>query len=460
MSRFKKVIEENKRAALPQKKERTNYTVPTYTVDGRISHHGKKGILKKLKLYGAITVIVLAFTYVPQLFIKDGTVVQTEINANLEHMNHTLNTTAMHNNGTMDYDNDGLSNEDEIKNKTDMWNVDSDGDGVSDGQEVNEGTNPRKHDNTLVNTIKDKDAREGKEVSDPYKIGNVVLWADNYESKAMGGVIETTAGYRFCGFEGYAQFPDYENIYVYELKNGIRKKIEMEPDEQAWKIKGDMEVEVYHEPLSEVVCFGLFGNKYYTEGNIVTKAFSTLLPDKGFISAVLMTSMDTDPDTRETVSTQVKNISYDETDYARLTHNDNNMGDLVFVRSAIQDGACILASFYSADTGEAIGIIYGYTHEGDLLVADPETMEHAGVVSITEKAKMLMMDNGEIVSYSYYDYSGFGFNSENGDKISFFAASKNSDSYNSHFGEYETGLNYGETEIPETSTEKINIDYE
>ena len=47
------------------------------------------------------------------------------------------------NDGKLDNDKDGLTNEEEYKNGTDPNNWDTDGDGYSDGEEVKAGTNPR-----------------------------------------------------------------------------------------------------------------------------------------------------------------------------------------------------------------------------------------------------------------------------------------------------------------------------
>lgn len=44
-------------------------------------------------------------------------------------------------------------------------------------------------------------------------------------------------------------------------------------------------------------------------------------------------------------------------------------------------------------------------------------------LSITEKAKKIVDNTGSMVSSSYFDFDGFRFHSQNGDRISFFAAS-------------------------------------
>ena len=51
------------------------------------------------------------------------------------------------------------------------------------------------------------------------------------------------------------------------------------------------------------------------------------------------------------------------------------------------------------------------------------TLEPIGVLSIEENARKIIDDTGSLLSMSYFDFSGFGFDSRNGDRISFFAAS-------------------------------------
>ena len=457
MSRFKRVLEENQEAAkgIPKKED---YSMPVYRFDGKASRTGKKGAFIKAKVMIIATSFILGILYIPQFFLKDS-VESNAISKDVTYLNHTLNTKARNNNGNLDYDNDGLTNAQEIELKTNLWDIDTDGDGVSDAYESKTNNlNPVKSNKYLHNLQKEIDKQNNETVSDPYKIGNVILWAEDYDSKAYGSVIETVTGYRFCKFKGYAQFPDYENITVYKVENGKRIELSYLKKEQAWKIDGDMEVEVYKEPLEEVIRFGLFENYSYINNNFIFNGLAAILPDKGILSAAKMTSMDIDPDVRNSTTANIQAIEYNVDDYARLTHNDNSLEDLMYVRNAIKDKACIGVSLYSHEYGELIAIIYGYTYTGDLLLADTNTLEPIGTLKIDESAKKLLVDDNNIVSYTYFNFSGLGFNSENGDRISFFTASKNAGEYNSHFSEKQE-LNYNEIEIPESVEESTEIIY-
>ena len=105
----------------------------------------------------------------------------------------------------------------------------------------------------LIDKQKTEDEKKGKKVSSPYKIGNVILWADNYTSKAYGSVVETTRGYRFSKFSGYAQFPNSSGKYYYRLKDGIRTPLAYRADENVYRIEPYDTIEVYDKKLPRII---------------------------------------------------------------------------------------------------------------------------------------------------------------------------------------------------------------
>lgn len=353
-----------------------------------------------------------------------------------------------------DYDGDGLSNADEETNGTDPWNIDTDGDGATDYCELKvTNTNPLKAETVLADKQKKTDQENGKEVGSPYQIGNVILWADDYASKSYGSVVETITGYRFCGFTGYAQFPDSKNKYVYKNINGVRTLLDKKTEENAWRIDGDMSVELYDTKLKQISEFSFFGHSIYPDSNLFFKGLTTILPDTGFITGTEKTAMDIDPDTRANTITDIKKISYDADDTKRYTQNSNTLNDLQFVRQSIaEDNACILASLMSAERGEYIVLIYGYDYEGNLLCADNSTGQRIGTIQITEKAKKILNTSGEIVSISYFDFKGFGFNSISGDRISFFASADGSQTSESNFSKEAISEKQDDTDAEKEAT--------
>ena len=183
-------------------------------------------------------------------------------------------------------------------------------------------------------------------------------------------------------------------------------------------------VELYKKELEGTVDFSFFGMHIYASDNLATSVLSKILPDRGFITATAKTKMDVDPDTRDSTITDIKKVKYKKKDTYRFTMNTNKLNDLQFVRQTIkEEDDCVAVSLYNKNEGEYVAIVYGYTYEGDLLLADKDSLEPVGVLSTTEKAKKIMNESGTLVSYSYFDFEGFGFNSLNGDRISFFATS-------------------------------------
>jgi len=434
MSRLKRVLEENQSAIENPIVNNPNPDLPVYNTSGKQAKQ-KKQFQFKVKTLPLIVVLALvAIIYVPQFFIPDSADTNVPSERVTYHNSADLNSDARTLHPTLDYDKDGLTNQEEAALYLDIWNLDSDGDGICDFYEVNTlKSDPAFADKALLDIVKKQDEKNRIDISSPYMMNNVILWADNYESKVYGGVIETTTGYRFTNFYGYAQFPDCDNIYVYKYENGRRSELKYLSKEKAWRIDGNIVVEVYDKPLEMTVQFALFGNISYVNYNFFTAPIEWILPDKGLIAAKKMAVLDTEPDTRAVVSAEIQEITCDIDSYTRLTHADANLNELAFVRDAIKDNACIAVSLYSYEYGEALAIVYGYTYTGDLLLADFETLKQIGVLKIEEKAKMFINQSGELVSYSYFDFSGLGFDSTEGDRISFFGASKTSESYNNHF---------------------------
>ena len=373
---------------------------------------------------------IYAVLYLPGYFMKtpgtseETAVVQTDTTA-IRKTN-----TALRNYPSDDFDGDGLSNADETALGTDPWNIDTDEDGASDYYEAKiSKTDPLNADKILVDVQTKDDKSKGKNVGSPYKIGNVILWADDYSSKAYGSVVETLTGYHFTAFDGYAQFPSGK--YAYRVKDGVRSLMSYRKEENAWKVSAGDFVEVYDKPLEEIVEISFFSHPVYVNSSIVTNILANILPPKGFITAEKKMKIDVDPDTGKSVTTEIVKPAFDSTDDYRYTVNHNTLNDLQFVRKSIEeDNCCIAVSLYNENAGEYIGIVYGYTSSGDLLIADMDTLEPIGTLKITESARKMLDDNGDLVSVSYYDFSGFGFNSQAGDRISFFASSSKSNALN------------------------------
>lgn len=102
--------------------------------------------------------------------------------------------------------------------------------------------------------------------------------------------------------------------------------------------------------------------------------------------------------------------------------------DYSYVIRTLDRGLCVAVSMYSPNVGEAEGVIYGYTPDGDLLVADPGSLKAAGTIHITEYAMRMMGRDGQIGQHTWFEWEGLGFDSlRNGDRIVFGASSASSE---------------------------------
>ena len=414
MSKLNKILATNQKKPV---KEQVRYNVPTYTAGGGVKRVEKKRKKKGWIIGGVITVSILGFLYIPGFFMKEEfnpLIVQTEI-AN----STALRNTVLRDYPNADFDNDGVSNSDEVNvYGTDPWLMDTDGDGASDLYEIKvANTDPTTQNDLLSQIQKNLDNEKGDHMETPFRNNNVLLWADNYYSKSHGGVIQTTTGYYFNEFTGYAQFA--EKGYAYRYENNIHTLLEYREEEDVWKIAGNYDVEIYTDKLIEYEEISLFGLKFHPRRNFITDVIDFVLPQKGFITAKRITILDMEAKSGG-VYANVQQIPFDTNDGFRFTRNNISLNDLAYVRSCVESDMCVLVSLYNSSIGEYIGVVYGYDYYGNLLIADKDNLSPVGKIYITEKAVRIINGSGQMESMGCFDFYGLGFSSDN-TKISFFA---------------------------------------
>lgn len=423
MSRLNNTLRKNEKAAISKKKKKKT-VIPVYNTAGKTITPEKKKRDTRLAVIGGTIAVVMGFIYLPQFFWKEAgeSTPKAPITMNSKAVRQANN--ALRDNPSDDFDGDGIENAEELSLKTNPWEIDTDHDGATDFCEVHiTNTNPLQPDEILKDTQTKLDEQKGKKVGSPYKVGDVILWADDYDSKAYGSIVETVNGYQVCGFNGYVQFPNNKGKYAYRVKDGVRTLLDYRKEENVWKVKDGDRIELYPKRLKEIVEMDLFTYPIYLDKNPVTNAIAFLLPDHGFITAAVKMEIDVEPDTRKNVVTEIEKPAFDSADYTRFTMNSNTLNDILFVWEAIDSRSCIAVSLFNEEQGEYLGIIYGYTQSGDLLIADMETLEPIGSIQIREMARKIMDETGTMVSTNYFQFRGLGFDSTKGDRISFFAAS-------------------------------------
>lgn len=432
-------VQERKSRKSSRKKPKTkrqpnkaNRHAPVYDTSGKRIDKPQKDHKKLLKV-ATVFIFLIAILYVPGVFLKSPSQNTEAVTLSADSSMIRVAKQTAKEYPDADFDGDGLKNAKEESLGTARWNPDTDRDGLSDYAEINiTKTDPLKANNTLQKIVKSSLKKAGKEISSPYMISNVKLWATTDTARTYGAIAETTTGFNFYNFEGYAQFPN--NKYVYKIdEDGAHTLLEHRDDADAWKIDGDMEVETYDEPLNMTVQLGLLNNKksFYIGSNAFTNILAFVLPDRGLLTSKKMAVIDTEADTSDATKVSIEQVDMTDEENLRFLENQNTLSDLNYVRKQIEDGYCVATSIYNPEKGEAKAICYGYDRKGDLLMADKDSLEPIGKLTITEKAAIIFNKDGKLKVRTWFEFKGLGYDSETeGDRINFF----NKESSESQFG--------------------------
>ena len=406
--------------------------VPLYDKHGRTATPSVLSKRRKIRTIAIALAAVIMFLYLPGFFMGEPEIKDDPVVADTSAIR--LSNSVLRSSPDDDFDGDKLTNGMEMEHQTNPWNKDTDNDGLVDSYEINEaGSDPVRQDNNIIVDLQTKlDKEKGKTMSSPYMVEGVILWADDYVSKARGGIVETKDGsiagdrtsYHVNGFNGYAQFPKENGSYAYCVENGIHTLLPYREEENVWYIQDGQDIEVFDKKLEDVVRLSFFGKHTFLKKSWASGILEFILPEKGILSATSMTRIDAEPDTSEDVLVEITRPGFDSNDTYRFTVNTTTVKGYQYVLDSLEKKkSCIAVSLYNKDRGEYKGIIYGFNRKGDLYVADMNTMKHAGLLRIQEKANKIVNDKGDIEVDLYFDFYGLGFSSTAGDRISFFAGS-------------------------------------
>ena len=318
-----------------------------------------------------------------------------------------------------DFDNDGLNNSEENKKGTDMWNNDTDDDGVIDSED----DTPLKYSDEAINIMTKKLKDTGSTYKTPYKLCDCIVWADNIESRTFGGCVKTLKGYRFTKFKGRVDFG--EDKYAYKIVDGRCELLNYDDTNKVWFVDGNsvsgLEVILSDIKYDEYYSISFLDNSILAKKSIFTNILSLILPQKGYLTSNDVTEYDITPSMSSYYQSTIRSVNYNKDDLSRLLTNSNNITDLTRVKKEIDKNYCVAVSLFSEDKGEFIGIVYGYTKDGYFLIADKDTLSPMGTITIEEHSIYQMVGN-DLVERLYFDFTGFGFNSKDGARISFFSA--------------------------------------
>jgi hypothetical protein len=405
---------------LEQRKVQAN-SIPTYSLGKKKKKRRKFLIPSWIVVISVILLLLAIAIYMPPMLLPDSDPFLFPSKA-LATNELALSTalTYLKNHPDEDFDEDGLINEKEASSGTGAYSIDTDGDGVTDYAElyITE-TSPTIKSDVFVRHIRSIDSANGKQVNSPVKVHNVVMWPDDYTSRAVGAVVRTFDGYRFCNFTGWVQFPEGE--FAYKIENGIH--IELEKNSQGYfHIDGGIvTVQVYNEPLPmKYVIEFIGGKKLQIADDFFGDILYKVLPNSGRGLIVCRKPADIDEGAVDSAIGNKTAIYVPETillEDSRFQRNANKLSDLADIFSAIDGGSCVVLSLYSHEIGEAFVLAYGYTYRGNIFVADIETGEPIGAINFVERATRLLDKSGEVQQYAWFSFDGCGFSSDRGNRM-------------------------------------------
>lgn len=394
--------------------KREAVTIPTYTLKKQ-----KKKLSKKILILALLAAIVFGTIYLPPIIVDEvdnTTHLSIDMTGYANFAALETASTYLRNNPEADFDNDGLTNEQELQYNTGIYIIDNDGDGTTDYAELNlTETNPCIKDDSAANFVIQADAKTGNSVNTPFKVHDVVMWADDYDSKARGGALPLADGsYNFYRFTGWVQFPGSISA-AYKVENGLQKELKKN-DAGYFYIdsKSCTNVRVYKDEPDACYLLTVLGKEIQLDDNIFGKALNFILPNKGEGFFICKSALKNDFDGTWTDSAKENDIviftprEYDE---ARFGHDDKLLDDLSSIFAKIDRGENVVLSLMSHEIGEVIVEVYGYTNQNNLLIADPTTGSKLGAINVRAVNERVLDKSGSIVNYEHFLWNGCGYSS-------------------------------------------------
>lgn len=394
---------------------REEVTIPTYSLV-----KPKKKIPRPVLICTMVVLLIFTTIYLPPMIIEEPDMTyhaSVDLSASADPEAMELAQSYMRNHPEADFDNDGLTNEEELNAGTGIYVVDNDFDGTSDYAELYlTESNPTVPDDAIIKFVINADNKNGTTVNTPFKVHDVVLWADDYESKARGSVVKLPDGsYNFYRFQGWVQFPE-DIAAAYEVDNGIQ--VALKKNESGYFYINSPElknVRVYAEQPETCYIISLLGNRFSTPDNIFFKFLSWIFPSHGMGLITCRPALVNDLDgTWDEVSVVNDKSQYRASSFPneRFGFDQRLLTDLSGIMAEIDSGNNVIISLMSHQVGEAIVEVYGYTSRNNLLVCDPSTGEDLGVINIDILPERMLDQSGSIEEYEHFAFNGCGYSSE------------------------------------------------
>lgn len=399
---------------------REELTIPTYSLI-----KPKKKIPRPVLIGTLVVLLIFTTIYLPPMLIEEPdrtTHASVNLTASADPVAMELAQSYMRNHPEGDFDNDGLTNEEELDAGTGIYIVDNDFDGVSDYAELYlTETNPTVADDGIIKFVINADSKTGNTVNTPFKVHDVVLWADDYESKARGSVVKLPDGsYNFYRFQGWVQFPE-DVAYAYEVDNGIQTALRKNESGYFYIDSPELKnVRIYAEQPEACYIISLLGNRFSVPDNFFFKFLSWIFPSQGMGLITCRPALANDLDgTWDEVSVTNEKSQYRASSFPneRFGYDQRLLTDLSGIMAEIDSGNNVIISLMSHQVGEVIVEVYGYTSRNNLLVCDPSTGEDLGVINIDILPERVLDKSGSIEEYEHFAFEGCGYSSESRHRI-------------------------------------------
>lgn len=260
---------------------------------------------------------------------------------------------------------------------------------------------------------------------------NIIFVTDNPNAS----VTRVLDYYVFNDYKGWVKFQNTTGT-VYVSKDGYnwkQAKTQTENNDTYVGVSGDCYLRVLSQPTYKITKINFFGLKFdycnakgekhnvgFMKG-VFDVIFGTFFPKENgssiqYCSITKTTALQ--ESTQDVIAPAVIG-QYNLTD-ERFIKINNSISDLDKVYKLIDKDHTVLCSVQT-DEGEAVLLIYGYDKMGNLYVMDSATSTVAGCIKIHPKSRIISSSNAYVLK-DWYEFSGLGFNSEDGDRMVFLEA--------------------------------------
>ena len=330
------------------------------------------------------------------------------------------------NSSETDFDNDGVTNSAEYELGLNPFNIDTDRDGIIDGVEIKNNTDAKTKNDDLINLIEKADKSNKKDIEMPFVKNDMVIWCDDYESKAYNSIAQTLNGnYVISDFNGYVRFRESEAT-AYVIRNGYYEKLEYVDASQAYRVDAENEpvyITISANEKEYVTQFTLFSKNKTIKNEKIGKILEFLLPaSDSWLCAKRIAEENNEEPIKAEEQNIVTTMEFPEVDGLEEQMLKKCSYDLKVIKAvydAIDNDQSVSCCVFNLSQYEIV-YVYGYDNYGNLLVCDKD-YNKLGTIPIIPK-NTFRYSGDELVQVEYFEFMIDG-EIKNDWNISFFSLS-------------------------------------